>query len=88
MFVAELTSCDFVVWTEKGILTLNVLYGAKYMKSVIPKLEQFWFNHVLPFMVQMHQPDHPKAGKFDIILGLCCFSLQVFYYNFRKCVIY
>ena len=78
MFVAELESCDFVVWTEKGILALNVSYDAKYMKSVLQKLERFWMNYVLPFMLQMLQTNHPKAGKFDINI----LSSQVVFQNF------
>ena len=66
MFVAELESCDFVVRTEKGILSISVPYNAKYMKSALQKLEQFLMKHVLPFMVQTMQTDHPKAGKFYI----------------------
>jgi hypothetical protein len=50
MFVAELESCDFVVWTEKGILSISVPYNAKYMKSALQKLEQFLMKHVLPYI--------------------------------------
>jgi hypothetical protein len=71
MFVAELESCDFVVWTEKGILSINVPYNAKYMKSALHKLEQFWMKHVLPSMVQTMQTDHPKSGKFYILFSFC-----------------
>lgn len=51
MFVAELSLCDFVVWTIQGIFCLRVCYDAKFMENVCNKLELFWMSHVLPCMM-------------------------------------
>ena len=52
MFVTRLKSCDFVVWTEHGIMSVQVQYDAVFMDKTIDKLQRFWMNYVLPFMVK------------------------------------
>jgi hypothetical protein len=51
MFVSELTLCNFVVWTEKGIFTLPVTYDARFMSNVCEVMEKFWLVNVLPFLM-------------------------------------
>ena len=51
MLVSELTSCIFVVWTNKGIFTVEVPYNPGFMTNVCAKLEKFWTSQVLPFMM-------------------------------------
>lgn len=52
MFVANLSLCDLVVWTKKGIFTTQVKFNKKFMENVCQKLEKFWMSNVLPVMVQ------------------------------------
>ena len=49
MFPSGLTTCTFVVWTNKGILTVEVLCDPGFMCPVCFKLEQFWTSQPLPF---------------------------------------
>ena len=49
MFVSELTLCNFVVWTKKGIFTVEVPYNPSFMSNVCVQLEKFWTSQVLPF---------------------------------------
>ena len=51
MFVAELSLCDFVVWTNQGIYTLQVSYNAEFMANVCKKLELFWLAEILPCLM-------------------------------------
>ena len=51
MFVLSLLSCDFVIWTTKGILTVEIPYDAKFMNSVLPKLEKFWTSQIAPLLI-------------------------------------
>jgi len=50
MFVSELTFNILVVWTTKGIFTVEVPYNPGFMFNVCTKLEKFWNSQVLPFM--------------------------------------
>ena len=51
MFVLSLLSCDFVIWTTKGILTVEIAYDAKFMNGVLPKLEKFWTSQIAPVLI-------------------------------------
>ena len=51
MFVSGLTLCIFVVWTNKGIFTVDVPYDPSFMSVVCAKLEKFWTSQVLPFLI-------------------------------------
>jgi len=51
MFVSELTINVLVVWTTKGIFTVEVPYNPSLIFNVCAKLEKFWNLQVLPFMI-------------------------------------
>ena len=51
MFVSGLTLCIFVVWTNKGIFTVEVPCDPSFMSIVCAKLEKFWTSQVLPFLI-------------------------------------
>ena len=51
MFVSELILNVLVVWTRKGIFTVEVPYNLSFMSNVCFKLEKFWISQVLPFMM-------------------------------------
>ena len=51
MFVLCLLSCDLVIWTTKGILTIEIPYDAKFMNSVLPKLQKFWTSQIAPLLI-------------------------------------
>lgn len=49
MFVSELTFNFLVVWTTKGIFTVEVPYNPSFMFDSCAKLEKVWKSQVLPF---------------------------------------
>ena len=51
MFVSELSFNILVVWTTKGIFTVEVPYNPSFMCNVCTNLEKFWNSQVLPFMM-------------------------------------
>ena len=51
MFVSELAFNVLVVWTTKGIFTVEVPYNPSFMLNVCAKLEKFWKIQVLPFLM-------------------------------------
>ncbi|KAL9977617.1 hypothetical protein ACROYT_G015041 [Oculina patagonica] len=51
MFVSELILNVLVVWTRKGIFTVEVPYNPSFMSNVCFKLEKYWISQVLPFMM-------------------------------------
>ena len=48
MFVSSLILCIFVVWTNKGIFTVEVPCDPSFMSVVCAKLEKFLTSQVLP----------------------------------------
>jgi len=53
MFVSGLTMCTFVVWTNKGIFTVEVLCDSGFVSVVCTKLEEFWISQVLPVVISV-----------------------------------
>ena len=51
MYVIGLLSCDFVVWTTKGIHCVEVPYNGIFMVDVLIKLEKFWLTQVVPLLM-------------------------------------
>ncbi len=51
MFVANLMQCDFVVWTRKGIHTVQVPFNKGFFQQVCGKLAKFWKANILPLLV-------------------------------------
>ena len=51
MFVLGLKLCDFVVWTKKGITTIEISHDPTFTKAVCAKLEKFWTSQVVPLML-------------------------------------
>ena len=51
MFVLGLKLCEFVVWTKKGITTIQVPHDSTFTKTVCAKLEKFWISQVVPLML-------------------------------------
>ncbi len=64
MFVTELHSCDFVVWTERGILSVSITYDETFMENALAQLERFWMCHVLPVMAKRLNDAH-KGRKIN-----------------------
>ena len=61
MFVTGLSSCDFVIWTTKGLFSTSVPFDNNFVTNVIDKLQTFWLAQVLPFMLQ----ELPKTGMYQ-----------------------
>ena len=51
MFVSGLSSCDFVVWTTKGIHCAVVPYDPEFMHGVMKALEDFWIGQIAPLLI-------------------------------------
>ena len=51
MFISGLSSCDFVVWTTKGIHCAVVPYDPEFMHGVMKALEDFWIGQVAPLLI-------------------------------------
>ena len=49
--VSELSLSILVVWTKQGVFTVEVPFNASFMTEVCSKLEMFWFQQILPFMM-------------------------------------
>ena len=63
MFVTELDTCDFVVWTEHGVLSVSIQYDASFIKTALEMIEIFWVHHVLPFMIKKLNIGNVQKGK-------------------------
>lgn len=48
MYVCQLTFCDFVVFTLKGISIHTVAYNPKFVNELVQKCSEFAFNRVVP----------------------------------------
>ena len=51
MLASELTFNILVVWTTKGIFTVEVPYNPSFLFNVCAKLEKVWNSQVLSFMM-------------------------------------
>ena len=49
MFVCQLFLNSLVVWTKKGVLTVEVPFNSSFMTNVCSRLEMFWSQQILPF---------------------------------------
>jgi hypothetical protein len=67
MFVTELDSCDFVVWTEHGILSVSIPYDETCMENALAKPERFWMHHVLPVMTNRLSNAHKGRKLIKIV---------------------
>jgi hypothetical protein len=47
----KLCLCDFVIWTKLGIFSVEIPFDKLFIWSVVERLQEFWVNHVLPFMM-------------------------------------
>lgn len=87
MFVTELGSCDFVVWTEHGILSVTVPYDATFMGTAIEEMGRFWIHHVLPFMAQrlnicnVHQGKENSLNCSPVIQNSLIVTITIFLVN-------
>ena len=48
MYVSNIDACIFVVWTQREMFKEIIELDAEFMNLVIPKLEKFYFDHLLP----------------------------------------
>ena len=51
MFVSELFLNSLVVWKKEGFLIVEVPFNPSFMTNVCSKLEMFWFQQILTFMM-------------------------------------
>ena len=51
MSVTNINSCDFVVFTERGILVTQVTKDEEFCKSAVTKATQFFFTEVMPELI-------------------------------------
>ena len=70
MFVTELDTCDVVVWTEHGVLSVSIRYDASFMETALEMMKRFWVHHVLPFMIKKLNIGNVQKGKGSSLLCL------------------
>lgn len=51
LYCCQKKLCDFVVWAPTEAHVIEVPYDADYLNEIIPKLEDIYFMHLLPAMV-------------------------------------
>ena len=54
MFCTKRTWCDFVVRTNKDLHIQRVSYREEFWKVVLPKLQSFYFDAILPELAAPH----------------------------------
>ncbi|CAH1141268.1 unnamed protein product [Phyllotreta striolata] len=52
LFVTGRTYCYFVIWTPKGLLYEKILRDEQLWNKMLPKLEEFYFDHLLPALLK------------------------------------
>nr|XP_055074611.1 uncharacterized protein LOC129454126 [Misgurnus anguillicaudatus] len=64
MFVCNVQSCDFVVWTQKEVKITRIARDEEMLQAVLPKAEVFFKQRVLPELLtrSMDTPD-PSGSK-------------------------
>lgn len=63
MLCTERNWCDFVVCTKKDIHIERIPYNQELMNSVLPKLEQFYFEAILPELACPKSPGEIREPK-------------------------
>ena len=63
MAVAGLPSCDFVIYTNKGILVVQIDFDKQFWEGVITKVAAFYENQIIPALllqlsIQLHHNLH------------------------------
>ena len=48
MYVSNIVTCIFLVWTQREMFKEIIKLDAKFVNLVVPKLEKFYFDHLLP----------------------------------------
>ena len=51
--------CDFVVWTPKGTLIERIYFNPAFWENMLPKLESFYDNAILPELAAPQYPHQP-----------------------------
>ena len=51
LFCSRRNTCHFIVSSDKGSQTESVPFDSVFWESVLPKLEQFYFDNVFPELV-------------------------------------
>ena len=52
MYVLELLSCVFVIWTSKGIFSVEVPYDKMFVNSSLITLQKFWLLQVVSLLME------------------------------------
>ena len=73
--VSELSFCDFVCWTTKGMFIERIYRNEEYFTEVLPKLQLFFCHYVLPeIMTRRSDPltgestqTHPSSPKKKVL---------------------
>ena len=52
MYVTGLYHCDFVVYTDEGIVVQRILYDPEFVETLVKKCQEFAFNYLVPEILQ------------------------------------
>lgn len=56
MVVCNVSFCDFVIWSPKGMSVERILKDTEFCQSVLPRLQRFHRNVMLPEYLEMRVP--------------------------------
>ena len=54
LYVTECTWCDLVVWTPEDVFVQRIAKEEGFVEGHLPKLKKFYFDHLLPAVLQSH----------------------------------
>nr|XP_055074608.1 uncharacterized protein LOC129454122 [Misgurnus anguillicaudatus] len=63
MFVCNVQSCDFVVWTEKEVQICRIARDEEMLQAVLPKAEVFFKQRVLPELLTHSMDTRDPSGS-------------------------
>ena len=71
LVLCEVSYCDFVVWTPKGIVNIRIQPDEHFFKEINPKLDYFFQQCILPeLLTQSLQNPQPCIAPLDPSLNL------------------
>ena len=56
IIICEVSFCDFVIWSPKGMSVERIMKDEEFVQSVLPRLQRFHRNVLLPEYLEMRVP--------------------------------
>lgn len=65
MYITGRSSCDFIIWTPKGISIETIFIDPNLIAAMLPKLQVFYYNHFCLELVDSRHSRNLKLRDFD-----------------------